>query len=527
MKQKTALIILSGIIAFVVLILLLKISVFEPWVREEIQTSFNKTSPNYTLNIGKVHISIIKLGVELENIALSSTKMDGSTPLLTGKIASVKIKGINLFKVIFKNDIDISEIRISKSSIIGKLPFPKKVNKQKVSPINIGIDSLMFDDMLLEIKDDSSAQAYSIKDGNLKIYGLQLTKHDTVSPKIISQFDFNAKELITVLPDSMYTIAAVGTSYSATSKTLEIGSFSIQPNYTDYEFTSKYQFEVDRFEARLSHIFFHNFSAENYIQTRNLTSSFIEIGDIDLKAFRDKRKAFRHVPRPTFQEIIYNYPGRLHIDSLGILSGSITYTEHAEKANEPGYIRFTKINARIYAIYNDTLYKTKKAFLEFKVAALLMDKGKMEVLLKGRLFDNANTFDVNGTLLEMEAMELNPILEKNAFLFATSGKITTMNFSFMANNTSATGKMKLLYRGLDIAIKNKQTDDTTAIKERVISVIANMKMKHSNPMPGEKVRVGIIDNERDPEKFLFNYCFKSILSGIETSLVKPPKKKKK
>jgi hypothetical protein len=154
-----------------------------------------------------------------------------------------------------------------------------------------------------------------------------------------------------------------------------------------------------------------------------------------------------------------------------------------------------------------------------------MGKGKMTILLKGRIFDRHNTFSLNGTLSDLEANELNPILEKNAFIYATSGKIDAMNFSFTANNTKATGNMIMLYHGLDIAVKNKRTDDTTAFRERFISFIANRRVMDSNPIPDEEVREGIIDYERDPERFLFHYCFQSILSGIKSSLIKSPKKR--
>jgi hypothetical protein len=222
--------------------------------------------------------------------------------------------------------------------------------------------------------------------------------------------------------------------------------------------------------------------------------------------------------------MIYNYPGNVNIDSIGLINGNVTFTPRAEKANEPGSISFNKINAKIYKITNDTIYKKESAFLELKGDALLMGKGKMSVLLKGRIFDRQNTFSLNGNLSGLEANELNPILEKNAFIYATSGKIDAMNFSFTANNAKATGKMTMLYHGLDIAVKNKRTDDTTAFVERLKSFIVNIKVLDSNPMPGKEVRVGIIDYERDPERFLFNYCFKSILSGIQSSLVKSPKK---
>jgi len=44
-----------------------------------------------------------------------------------------------------------------------------------------------------------------------------------------------------------------------------------------------------------------------------------------------------------------------------------------------------------------------------------------------------------------------------------------------------------------------------------------MVVINENPKPGKEVRVGIIDFERDPEKFIFNYWVKSLLSGIKSS----------
>ena len=102
-----------------------------------------------------------------------------------------------------------------------------------------------------------------------------------------------------------------------------------------------------------------------------------------------------------------------------------------------------------------------------------------------------------------------------------------MNFNFTANNTKAKGTMTLLYHGLDVTVKNKRTDDTTSVKSWVVSILANKKIRNSNPVPGEKVRIGIIDRDRDPERFLFSYCSKSILSGIKSSLVKAPRESKK
>ena len=507
------------------LIKILLVVIIEPWVGKKIQVKLNEKNRGYLVEIDKVQILLIRSVLKLDSITIRSNQEDGEYRDLSGNIASIKFEGINIVKAIFKNDIDISEVTISNSSIKGKIPFSRKAPPPIVLPLNIRIGSILFDKINLSIGNTSTAQSYSVKEGVLKVYDLQVEKQDTLSPGIIKQFDFEAEELVLVLPDSMYTFKVRDIIYSTTSNTLVVKSFSVHPNYTDYDFTSRYEFQRNRIEAGFSNIYVHDFYPTDYFRSRSLISSYIEIGKMDIKVFRDKRKEFRHVNMPAFQDMIYNYQGTLQIDSIGLIKGDVTYTVHADKAKEPGSISFNEINAKICKITNNTIYKTESAFLKLKGDALLMGKGKMTILLKGRIFDSDNTFSLNGTLSDLEANELNPILEKYAFIYVTSGNIDAMSFNFTANNTKATGKMTLLYHGLDIAVKNKETDDTTAFREKFISFIANRKVLDSNPVPDEDVRVGIIEYERDPEKFLFSYCFKSILSGIKSSVIKSAKKK--
>jgi hypothetical protein len=149
-----------------------------------------------------------------------------------------------------------------------------------------------------------------------------------------------------------------------------------------------------------------------------------------------------------------------------------------------------------------------------------MGKGKVNLTLKARIFDNQNTFAMNGSLSGMQASELNPILEKSASVSITSGKINNMNFSFSANNKKATGNMNLLYEELKFEVMDRQTGETNAILEKVKSLIANIIVIESNPMPGEEVRLGIIEYERDPERYFFGNFFRSLLSGIKTTATK-------
>ena len=523
MAYKLVLKIFIGVVGLVLLSLITIRVVVEPLILKKIQSAINGNSKNFNVKIGKVHFSVLSSALELENIVLSTKPEQKGIRDINGEVASIRLEGIQMVKAIFKSDIEISAVTVFNSSVKGSIPFPEKAMPPKISSLNIQIDSLFLDKTNMKIKNTLSAQTFSVKDCVFKVYHLEIQKFDTLSWTSIKQFDFNVQECLTVSPDSMYMLTATGINYSATSKTLRTDSFSVWPNYNKSEFTARHKFQTDRFEAGFNNITFHNFSAEDYLNAGNLVSSYVEIGKMNLSAFRDKRKNFNHVNKPTFQEMIYNFPGSIRIDSIGILNGNIVYTEHAEKANEPGWISFQKVNAQIYNLTNDTIYKTEEAFLKLNAEALLMGKGKLSIALKGRIFDRQNTFSVTGTLSGMEVKELNPMLEKNVFIFATAGKIDAMNFSFWANNTKASGQLTLRYHGLNVAVKNKRTDDTTAIKERFMSMIANEKLLDANPISGEPVRVGIIDYKRDPERFLFNYSFKSILSGIKSSLNKDSK----
>jgi len=517
--------ILAGMIIAILLIKILTVIVFEPWLGRILDAELNEENRNYIVEIDKVHILIIKSGMELVGIKIYSKQEHEGDHDLTVKIESVKFKGINLAKAILWHDIHIGTVTIKNSIIKGKIPFSGKVMQPIVAPLKVGIGRILFDKLNLEMKSDSTSQSYSIKDGVLRVYDLLVEKQDTLFPGAIKLFDYEARELVSVSSGNMYTYIITGTSYTAASNTLAIDSLYIRPNYTDYDFTSRYKYQTNRIEAVLGNIYIHDFYRSGNFKSMSLISPYIEIGKMDMRIFKDKRKEFRHLNKPALQDMLYGIPGAIQIDSIGLMNGNITYTVHAEEANEPGSISFNEINAKFYKVTNDTIYKTESAFFEIKADALLMGKGKMTISLKGRLFERDNTFSLNGTLTNMEINELNPILEKSAFIYATSGRIDEMYFSHTATNKKASGKMTLIYNGLNITVKNKKTDDTTAFKERFISYIANRRILDSNPIKDEKVRVGIIDFKRDPERSIFHYCFNSILSGTTSSLTKSNRKK--
>ncbi|MFO7658709.1 MAG: hypothetical protein R6W78_16740 [Bacteroidales bacterium] len=519
-------IVLRLILAVIVpgLLLIIFSSIFiEPWIRNKIVKTLNHENRKFTVEIDKVHILIALPGIALEGITIQSKPQHDAPGNLKGKITSIQLKGIKLSKILFGNVFYIKNVIISNVSVYSKLPLSPEKSTPIVSAFNIQVKNMYFDKINLIIENNLNSQAYSLKDGFLTIYDLKIDKKDTLLPGVVEKIDFKAKTFSSVSADSMYSYSANGIYYASGSNRLEVNRLSIQPNYKDYDFTSRYRFQTDRFEGVFENLLALGFNIHDYLAKGSLISSSIEIMNADIKVFRDNRREKSHAVKRVFQDMIYDYSDAIQIDSIGIGNGNIIYTEHAEDANDPGFISFNEMNVKIYNVTNNIIYKTDTIFLEIKGNALLMGKGRLYVLLKAQVFDSQNTFTLNGTLSEMEADELNPILGKIAFMYITSGTIEAIDFNFTADNTNANGHLTLLYNGLKIAVKNKRTDNTTAIKERMVSFIVNQKVMNSNPLPGKEVRTGIINYDRDPEKFIFNYVVKSILTGINSSLQKNQK----
>ncbi len=513
-------------IAVLVLLTELTVLIFGGvYAKKRLETALNANYPGYEIGINSIHISLLPSSINLGRISFSLRDLKQDSVEQKGEIESVKLRGIGFIKALIKKEICIREVVISGITGTAKIQFPEKQSQPKVAPLNIKIGKIQFVALNVSIANTLNSQSYSMKDCNMNMYKLMINKNDTLSIKMLGKIDFKAGMLSMVTPDSMYSFLVNDIQYSENSKSLIIKNFSIHPDYSGYDFTSRYKFQTDRIEAEFSNISITGFSADEYFNSKNIICSYAEIGKMNIDIFRDKRKEFHHINKPEVQDLIYNYPGTLDIDSAEIINGNVKYAQHAENANEPGSIRINDISANIYRITNDSAFRKEVGYTVLKADGFIESKGKINIEYKYKIFEPNNQFSLTGVIKNMDLQEINPILEKTAFISIASGNIDGIKFSFNADSKKAAGEMAMLYHGLEVALINKKTDHTTALKERIISYIINKKVMDSNPLPGEEVRTGIIEFERDPEKFIFNYWFKSLLSGIKGTLTQKKKNK--
>ncbi len=524
MKRKTIIRIIITISCISVLLFAVAILFVQPWADKKIRSALSEQKSAYLIDVEDIHVSLFRREVKLDNIRISPRDSIVNGDGLSGKINSISCSGMHLFKILFHDDLLINQIRITGTELNGEIPFKNDSVKPIILPMDILVDKLFFDKLSFSIQDTLTPQRFIMQKGEIKISGLEMKKYDTLSIRIFHAVDLSIPYFAEITSDSMYTFSVNDLHYDSDAKLLSMDSFVSHPNYENYDFTDKRAHVTSRMDAVVSNIYMHDFSLAECIQTGNLKASYIELGQIDAAIFKDARKTPNRQKRPMLQEMMYDYPAVLKVDSLFILDGEIVYEEHGAQSNQPGKVRFEDVQMQAYCITNDSVSANDTSMFEIIAKTFIMGKSEFRMHMKAELFDPENRFTFKGSASAMHAEDLNPIVEKNAYVFVNSGTVDNMYFNFSANNFNSTGTMVFLYHDLNLTLKNKNTDDTTAMKERLLTILANMKVKDANPQPGQGIRTGEIYFERNTEKYMINYCFKSILSGILSSISNTKKK---
>lgn len=210
----------------------------------------------------------------------------------------------------------------------------------------------------------------------------------------------------------------------------------------------------------------------------------------------------------------------VHLDTLEVLDGTIIYTEFPENGMVPGVLVFDQLNASLFPF---RLEKEEKEYglEEANLVGSTKLFGEADLSVKVKLFfKEPYPMDVSANIGEFDIRIINPILENNAFLRALDGKVNGGDWNFRANDKDAAGLMTLLYQDLKLELLDERTLQRGKGRKAILTFVLNVfAVKSNNPRKlfGNTVRSRIYQ-ERETNRFIFNYWWTSTLSGLKGSL---------
>jgi hypothetical protein len=170
-------------------------------------------------------------------------------------------------------------------------------------------------------------------------------------------------------------------------------------------------------------------------------------------------------------------------------------------------------------ITNDSNLVKAGTVMKVNASMYLMGKGLLNAQLNIPLGAKNDAFNFSGTLSDLDMKEINTMVTKMIPAEITSGKIKKMIFTnVQADNVKSTGRLALYYNDLTLKLTGKDDKTWTKIKGGVLGWAGNVYVRNDNPHKNGTFVEGMIYFERDTHKSIFNFLWKSIFSGIKSTI---------
>jgi hypothetical protein len=144
-----------------------------------------------------------------------------------------------------------------------------------------------------------------------------------------------------------------------------------------------------------------------------------------------------------------------------------------------------------------------------------MGSGNIDALLYLPL--NSGNYFVKGTINDLDLTKLNSSSENLGNLRIKSGFLDNLTFQFNFNEEKSTGELVGEYHNL-ILEKLKESDEGKKVARFQSFMLQKIIIpKNKDKTMSERKRIGKINYNRDPTRFISHYLLQSLMTGIKSS----------
>jgi hypothetical protein len=545
-RFKIPLIIISGLLlAFLSLHLIVQV-----WITPVMEALFTESvsyysSGLYTVTYAEMDVKPIQQKVTFQNFHLlfDSTKVDQADSLRQKKWIELELDNFeitldNFWTMIPGRYLKINQLIVNHPRL-KVYDFSKektqKLNLESISRFDahqliapyfdsLDVVSLNIHEAYLSWIKSAQTSPFGLGGINAVIRDLRIdatTVNQNYGYPQAERFEVRLNDASFFSQDSLYAIQLDEVIADPVQHQLRVKGLSLKPRHSVYQFSHAVGHQVSRVELRVDEVNFQNIDLHYLVSEQAFLVRKIRVKQPELSVFKDKRLLLPKASvKPLLQETLRNIPVAFCLDTLQLQQGKIHYQEHVDEAARVGAIHFDKIFVSGYNITNVDSLRKKGLLMEADIKTNFMGESLLELKLDVPLNDPEGYHRLQGEMKELSLQSVNNMLENTAFASVESGHAYTLKFDMQLNNQRSVGDMQFAYRDLKIRLLDKENPEKSNLKQQLHSWLANwMVVKTNNPDNSRKpLRIGEISFERNSEKSIFNFWWKSLLSGIKGSV---------
>jgi hypothetical protein len=474
-------------------------------------------------NVGAVNVNIFSRTVTLSAFDLTPAPDSADQIPVKAQIKNIAIKNVSLYDILANKELIVKEVLVEDGTVQlnrkkKKQDIRRQTRETTVKKISVG--RVIINNINMAIGADSLPLYSGIL--NLKLFDVQssdTTRIDNLKAYSIRDIEATLHHLLLNSANGFYQIR-IGTVFFASSEEkLRVDSLTLIPKYPKYKFSRVAGKQIDRVNSFIPSIEITGLKYDHLRDSVFMTSK-IEIISPEVYSFRDKRMTFKETKnKPLPIAALRRFNMDVEIDTIKITDAKITYEEFPPDGFKSGKVVFEDLQAVMVNVSNK-VYENKPRYATLDASAKIMGKGLIQAAFQLPL-DEDKPYHAKGKINQLALHHLNPALENLAFIRIESGRLNNLDFDFTYNDRSSKGALTINYQDLKLTgLKKERSPDESDFKTFLINTI--VKNDKDKDVPLEK-RTGAIEFERDRKRQIFNFWWKSLLSGIKASVLSSEK----
>lgn len=300
------------------------------------------------------------------------------------------------------------------------------------------------------------------------------------------------------------------------------------PKVSKADFNKSITYQKDWISIENTNIIIEAIDWMLFYKTNQFRAEKVVIEEPYIYACRDRNPSqppYEYKPLPAEQ--LRHIKQVFTIPLIEIKNGKITYEEITKKENKSGKVTFSALYGSIYHLSSDSSYREKEPSVIVEGKAKILDSISAEITYKFNPAYDKSTFEAK--VKSFEAPVLNQCLNPLTNTEIASGHVNGIHLKFDASNTHASGFLDMDYKDLKIKVLSK---DENKHPSKLKTIVANLLIhKENTPAndPSDKSSHGEIEFDRRKDRYIFNYWWNAVKSGVQSSITKidiPAKTKK-
>jgi hypothetical protein len=363
-----------------------------------------------------------------------------------------------------------------------------------------------------------SATSTTLKVGRTSLTGVRWSRllwGTAALADVLAKASLEATNLDVEFPQAHYVIRCARLRASVPGSELIAEGTELRTLAGDEEFFAAHEFRTPRFHVIVPECRVLGLAYDELLQGKSYRARSVHFSGPSFEALVNRDKP----PKPFVKsplmvhEALAAIRQPLLVDSLSITNGHFEYCERLAVGADPAVLTFGAVSLFVEDIANRG---EAAAAIQLRGQGDLMNAGTMKVLMTIPIQPRDFSLHYSGSLSAMDLTRLDAFLEIAEHIRIKSGSAQEASFEIEVTDGHARGRVRAIYKDLEMAVLDKQSGTEKGLDNRVTSFLMNeVKFRNSNaPDASGSMKEGEVKYTRRPDDEFQQFAWFALRTGV-------------